>query len=158
MNQYARAAGIVILGLSVIALMCTALMPWAGHQVPGELPACAMVLLLVGLTLVRPSLVLSKDDSQQVSAMRIAVLMIVGVFTLLTVKTGWNCATLGELKLDQSWAWIVIAALGGKAAQSFSESLGSSSGQPDTSTKTTLPTQTKIDVTRGPTRKPGDDA
>jgi len=156
MKPSIRFAGIAILMFSVAVLALAAILPWSGHRVPGEAPACAMVMLMVGLTLVKPSLVLSKDDSQQVSAMRIAVLLVVGVFTLLTVKSGWSCTSLEQLKLDSSWAWVVIAALGGKAAQSFSESLSSFRKVADEPTpQPALPKQTKIDVTRGPSNKPG---
>lgn len=151
-----RVAGITVMVFAVVALMATAVVACLGHHVPGEFPACAMVLLMVGLTLVKPSLIMSKDDPDQLSAMRIAVLLIVGVFTLLTVKGSWNCASPAALTLDHGWAWVVIAALGGKAAQSFSETLGSSSAAPDAHARSTLPAQTKIDLTNGPTRKPGD--
>jgi hypothetical protein len=43
------------------------------------------------------------------------------VFSIVTVKVGWATAALADLKIDSSWAWVLAAALGGKAAQSLAE-------------------------------------
>jgi hypothetical protein len=154
-----RQVGIGILFLAVAGLIGAGIGPLFGHSAPGEVPASAMVLLMVALTLINPSLVYSKDDGQQLSAMRLAVLVIVGVFTLLTVKASWLTATKAtDLKLDNSWVWIVIAALGGKAAQSFSESFGGSAGKQMVATTAPVeagtPAQTKTDSTTGPSHRP----
>ena len=50
-----------------------------------------------------------------------AFILAVSVFVLVTIKVGWGTPNLVELKIDTSWAWILAAALGGKAAQSFAE-------------------------------------
>jgi hypothetical protein len=158
MTLSVRSVGVAILFLAVAGLIWTGLAPVVrSNDVPGALPACAMVLLMVGLTLVKPSLVMSKDDAEQVSAMRIAVLLIIGVFVLLTVKTSWSLSAKdGDvLKVDNSWVWIVIAALGGKAAQSFSETFGGSGSKQQTpaapaDTTAAVNAPTKTDSTHGP--------
>jgi hypothetical protein len=55
--------------------------------------------------------------------MRVAVLMIVGLFVVLTAKAGWGAPDLAHLDLQKQWAWVLAAALGGKAAQSLAENL-----------------------------------
>jgi hypothetical protein len=91
----------------------------------GALPACALLLTLLGFAARFPAVLqdgtTNATGEGNVSAMRVAVLMIVSVFTLVTVKAGWSVETLTDLKIDPSWAWVLAAALGGKAAQSFAE-------------------------------------
>jgi hypothetical protein len=91
----------------------------------GALPACALVLTLLGFAARFPAVLqdgtTNATGEGNVSAMRVAVLMIVSVFSLVTVKAGWSAETLTDLKIDPSWGWVLAAALGGKAAQSFAE-------------------------------------
>jgi hypothetical protein len=61
--------------------------------------------------------------------MRVAVLLVVSVFALLTLKAGWDAPGLDALKIDPTWAWILAAALGGKAFQSFAEATGRGPGR-----------------------------
>jgi hypothetical protein len=99
-----------------------------GRPTDGSLPACALLLTLLGFAARFPGVLQDGTTNAagegNVSAMRVAVLMIVCVFSLVTVKAGWSTATLADLKIDPSWAWVLAAALGGKAAQSFAENAG----------------------------------
>jgi hypothetical protein len=136
-----------------------------GHAFKGEVPACCVVMLLVGFGLAKPELL--QDDTQQASTMRVGVLVLIAVFALLTTKAGWGADGLSALTLDGSWAWVLGAALGGKALQSFSEykwpgrpSVVVPSVPSDVPAKTKDggggPTQppTKIDSTGGPAKRP----
>lgn len=90
--------------------------------------AAALFLVIVGLVIRFPALLtdgtMTDAGVPAVSTMRISVLLIVSVFAILTVKAGWAAPTLEGLKIDPSWAWVLGAALGGKAVQSFAEWTG----------------------------------
>jgi hypothetical protein len=112
--------GLVLIALGVIGLSAAALVRMiAGFVVPGDLPAVSMFLLLIGLVFWFPDLV--KDGGGGNSSMRVAVLMVVSLFTILTLKAGWTVASIAELKIDSSWAWVLGVAFGAKMAQSFAE-------------------------------------
>jgi hypothetical protein len=53
--------------------------------------------------------------------MRVAVLKVISLFVVLTIKAGWAAKSLADLQLQQTWVWVLAAALGGKAFQSFAE-------------------------------------
>ena len=97
--------------------------------------ACGLLLLIVSGPLLYPSML--RGDGEDVSAMRVVVYIIVGVFSVLTFRLGWRASTLAELKIDPWWTGIVTVAIGGKAAQSFAErsadpaAAASASGLPD---------------------------
>lgn len=88
--------------------------------------AAALFLVIVGLVIRFPALLtdgtVTDAGVPAVSTMRISVLLIVSVFAIL--KAGWAAPTLEGLKIDPSWAWVLGAALGGKAVQSFAEWTG----------------------------------
>ncbi len=90
---------------------------------PGAAAAVSMFLVIMGLVFYFPSLL--SDDTGQTSTMRVTVLMIVLLYVVVTLKVGWGAASLDELTLSESWIWVLAAALGGKAAQSFAENAGS---------------------------------
>jgi hypothetical protein len=81
--------------------------------------AGGLALVLLGAPLIAPSMLRAEKD--QTSAMRVVVYIIVSVFSVLTFRLGWKATTLAELKIDPWWTGVVAAALGSKAAQSFSE-------------------------------------
>ena len=120
-----RTPGALLLALGAIGLGVTGLNAlFHGPINDGALPACALLLILFGFALLFPTLLQdgtsAASGAANVSTMRLAVLMIVSVFTLVVVKAGWG-STLADLKIDSSWAWVLAAAFGGKAAQSFAE-------------------------------------
>ena len=124
--QPLRVPGDVLLFAGALGLVVSGVLRF--HSGPtlgdGALPACALVLVLFGFALRFPTLLqdgTASDAGGNMSTMRIAVLMIVSVFALMTVKVGWGATALGDLRIDSSWAWVLAAALGGKAAQSFAE-------------------------------------
>lgn len=89
----------------------------------GGIIASALFTVICGMIIRYPTLLQTKTgtaDSESVSTMRAAVLLVVSVFAILTVKAGWGSFGLDALKIDQSWAWVLGAAFGGKALQSFS--------------------------------------
>jgi hypothetical protein len=114
-------AGLVALGVVGLSAAALARVFW-GCLVPGDLPAVSMFLLLIGLVFWFPDLV--KDGGGGNSSMRVAVLMIVSLFLILTLKAGWEATKLDELKIDPSWAWVLGVAFGAKMGQSFAEALG----------------------------------
>src|SRR5437868_175147 len=89
--------------------------------VGGGAAALTAVLFAVGLLCQAPVLIL--DDSPQAggepSAMRILALAIVLIFCVLTLRTGWYHGTVPTISGE--WIGILMAALGGKVAQSFVE-------------------------------------
>jgi drug/metabolite transporter (DMT)-like permease len=99
--------------------------------IAGQVPAVAMLFLVFGLICAFPTVL--TDGGDQVSSMRAVVLMIGSTFVLLTVK---NCWSNPNALVDPSWKTILLAALGGKAVQSFAESMSgprpaSKLGSPD---------------------------
>lgn len=113
--------GIILITIGVLGLAAAAGLRFIdGYLVPGDLPAVAMFLFLIGLVFYFPDL-LKEDTAGAGSSMRVAVLMVVSVFVLLTLKAGWAVSNLEELKIDQSWAWLIGVTLGAKTAQSFAE-------------------------------------
>jgi hypothetical protein len=117
--------GRICVALGVGCLVLVAALVALGHPVDGALPACALVLVVHGMALCFPTLLqdgtTAPGGGANVSTMRVAVLVVVDVFALVTVKAGWSTASLADLKIDPSWAWVLGAALGGKAVQSFAE-------------------------------------
>jgi hypothetical protein len=79
----------------------------------------AAVLFLTGIPFMCPSML--REDGKTVSAMRVVVYLIVGVFVVVTLRAAWRITTLAEITLDRWWCALVTAAIGGKAVQSFSE-------------------------------------
>jgi hypothetical protein len=118
--------GLIVVG--VIGLSAAALLRvfW-GSVVPGDLPAVSMFFLLIGLMFWFPDLI--KDGGGGNSSIRVAVLMVVSLFTILTLKAGWTVADIAELKIDSSWAWVLGVAFGAKMGQSFAEALGAKKKQ-----------------------------
>lgn len=112
-------AGLILVGLAGFILTVFDLIP----AEPGAGAAVSLFLVLVGLVFHFPTLL--SDDTDRTSTMRVSVLMIVSVFLLLTLKVGWGATTLEELHLSESWIWVLAAAMGGKAFQSFAENAGS---------------------------------
>jgi hypothetical protein len=126
--------GAVIAACGVAGLMIPSVLKAFGVQSnAGDLVACSVVLLLSGLIFVMPSLV--TDGSGEYSTIRVAVLAVVLVFALLTVRAGWAAASLGDLKLDNSWVGILAMAFGGKVFQSFAEMRSASGGKGETTAK-----------------------
>ncbi len=99
-----------------------------GRGATGAIVAACVFAVIVGLVLCYPTLLqdgsATAADVPAMSSMRAAILLIVSVFALVTLKAGWGASSLEALKLDPSWAWILAAALGGKAFQSFAEATG----------------------------------
>ncbi len=96
---------------------------WAGIRAAdtnaGGIAAVSLLLVILGFVFYFPSLL--DDDTHQTSTMRVVVLLVVSLFMVLTMKAGWEAHSLADLQLQEKWVWVLVAALGGKAAQSFSE-------------------------------------
>jgi hypothetical protein len=158
-----QVVGAIVLLIGLAGIVTVGVHALAGSETSGAVPACCFVLLMVGLALAKPELL--QDDSEQVSTMRVGVLGIVTMFIAVTTKAAWSALDLQHVTLDGSWAWLIAAALGGKALQSFSEyrfpsrpaltTAGdrSSADAPLAKGKTNGAT-TVIDPTSGPTNRP----
>ena len=129
--------GIILIAIGVVGLALAAGLRFIdGFLVPGDLPAVAMIFLFIGLVFYFPDLL--KDPSNGGSSMRVAVLMVVSLFVILTLKAGWTVTNLEELKIDQSWAWLIGVTLGAKMGQSFAEAWSQNKSQgADRATKRT---------------------
>jgi hypothetical protein len=95
----------------------------ARSTAPGDIPAVSIMLLILAFATWFPSL-LTDGSGEGYSTMRVAVLAIVCVFCMLTVKVGWSAERLDQLDITTSWWQLLTIALGGKVAQSFAEAWG----------------------------------
>lgn len=129
-----RIPGLALL-VGGLALFVSAL--WSAGR-PGDRLAIALVLVLVALPLLYPTML---RENGAVSTMRAIVYLIVGLFSVLTIRAGWSATTLVDLKIDPWWAAIVSAAIGGKAVQSLGESQASA-GSDRPATPPPLPPKT----------------
>jgi hypothetical protein len=118
-----RRFGGLLTGGGAVALVAASI--FAKADAAGSIVSACLFAVIVGLVLLNPTMLQdgTKTDAGEpaVSSMRVAILLVVSTFTLVTVKAGWAAAGVADLKLDPSWAWVLAAALGGKAAQSFAE-------------------------------------
>ncbi len=87
--------------------------------VPGELPALALLLLILGLALLQPGIF--KDDTGAVSSLRVLMFGMVSLSLLMFVKVAWNAQSIAELKLDPWWSTLLSTVFAAKAVQSFGE-------------------------------------
>jgi hypothetical protein len=91
----------------------------------GGVAAAAVFVTLIGLCIRTPTLLqdgtLTEDSRPNYSSMRVVVLLLVTTFAVLTIKVGWSATSLDSLKLDDSWNWVLLLALGGKVGQSVAE-------------------------------------
>jgi hypothetical protein len=94
----------------------------------GGLAAVGIFLVILGMVFRFPTLL--ADDTGATSTMRVAVLMVVSLFVVVTMKAGWAAHSIPELVLNNSWCWVLAAAFGGKAAQSFAENMSPGAGLP----------------------------
>jgi hypothetical protein len=85
---------------------------------PGDRLAGGMLLFLAAAPLLSPTML---SDNGETSTMRVVVYLVVGIFSVATLRLAWGATSLAELKIDPWWTAIVTAAIGGKAVQSFSE-------------------------------------
>lgn len=81
--------------------------------------AIGFLKIMLGLALFYPEML--EGPRQAISSMRVTVYMIISVFVFLTVKIGWTVGSFADFKLDETWAYILAIALGGKAIQSLGE-------------------------------------
>jgi hypothetical protein len=85
----------------------------------GGIAAAGLFIVILGLAFNFPTLL--QDDTGATSTMRVVVLMVVSLFVVLTTKAGWSATGVSALDLPANWVWVLAAALGGKAFQSFAE-------------------------------------
>lgn len=117
--------GVVLLFLGILGLLFIAIYSFAGGKAAdGSLAAVSFFLIMIGFSLVFPDLLRSKVKDGY-STMRVATFMIVSVFVFLCVKIAWGCGELKDFKVDTTWGYILLAALGSKAVQSLGESRAS---------------------------------
>jgi hypothetical protein len=114
--------GEFLIGAGSVGMFAMSLMSRSNH---GGAIAAALFVVIVGLVIKFPTLLQDGSATDQgtaaVSAMRVSLLLVVSVFAILTVKAGWASVSLDSLKIDQSWAMVLGAALTGKVVQSFAE-------------------------------------
>ena len=123
LGQFLVALGVVGLAWAAIETVVS------GSTYGGGVAAVGLFLVILGLVFWFPTLL--SDDTGATSTMRVAVLMVVALFVVLTTKAGWGAPDLEHLKLPETWVWVLAAALGGKAFQSFAESSGPSAPSRD---------------------------
>jgi len=112
---------LVLLGTAVLvgAAVFTCIHGRTETSGAGSIAAVGMFIVIVGMVFFFPTLL--AGDGGATSTMRVAVLLVVSLFVVLTINVGWGAPSLEKLKLDPNWTWVLAAALGGKAFQSFAE-------------------------------------
>jgi hypothetical protein len=117
--------GATLLALGVGALIASVfVVPPFSHDLRG----LGLLLVLIAGPLLYPSML--REGSESVSAMRVVVYIVVGIFAVVTFRAAWMVTTLADLEIDPWWTAIVSAAITGKAVQSFSEPAGGAKGKP----------------------------
>lgn len=110
-------AGIILL---LIASIVTCISVKKDSEMAG-LAATAFFNIMLGMAMVYPDML--EGSSGSTSSMRVSVFMIISVFVVLVVKTGWGEPDLDHFKLDQTWAYVIGVALGAKTIQYFGEKM-----------------------------------
>jgi len=123
--------GVFLFLLGLLLFLALSLMSMFGADINGlGVPAAfAFLLIMLAMSFLFPDM-LKGGPNDSVSTMRVAVYMIVCVFVFLSVKFGWAAKNFSEITLDESWTYIMIAALGGKAVQAFGERLAMGAAKP----------------------------
>jgi hypothetical protein len=118
-----RILGACLIGLGVLCFVLLLFIPKTGTSSfdSGEVAGVAMFFIMLGMGFFLPQL-LAVPDGQGFSTMRLVVYMIVAVFVITAVKTGWNAESLADFTIDRSWVYILGLAFGSKVFQSFAES------------------------------------
>jgi hypothetical protein len=118
------------LGEALLALGTTALVSAAfvARGSGGGVAAAALFTVIIGVAVRYPTLLqdgsTSPSGAPNVSSMRVAVLIIVSVFGVLTLKAGWSATSIEALKINDTWVYLLGVALGAKALQSIAEGVG----------------------------------
>jgi len=86
---------------------------------PGLITAFGFVFLVLGLVFYFPDIINEGDNGP--STMRVVVLVIVLIFAFVYVKAARETGTLANLKIDQSWIYVLGLAFGSKVFQKFAE-------------------------------------
>lgn len=106
----------------------------------GGAAAFMCVLIAIGLVFRFPGLIKDGAGSEgEASTMRVSCLAVVFSFVAIVLRTGWNSGSLPSLEQQSNWVFLVSAAIGGKALQSWIE-LNASSRSPtgDTQADTSI--------------------
>ena len=117
-----RRLGLSLLALGSAGLFVAAVLSTLPRQVPAEILASSLVALSFGVVLRCPSLLctdsLAGAQVRRLSATRLAGILILPASALALLKSGWNAPSLGELKLDLTWVYLVGAVLLSEVLQS----------------------------------------
>lgn len=89
-----------------------------GTPEPNEI-SIAFFTTMLGVSFAFPEML--KDNSNEMSTMRITVFMLTNVICMLLLKIGWGAKSLTEIGLDGSWVGVIAFLFGAKAAQSYFE-------------------------------------
>lgn len=118
-----RVIGIVLIAMGIIGLSTAAAISTMSHTIDnGSVAAISFFFVMMGLAMYFPSML--QGGGQNLSTMRVVVFMIISIFTIIAIKTGWNAESLADFKIDQSWVYVLGLTFGGKVVQSFSEKMG----------------------------------
>jgi uncharacterized membrane protein HdeD (DUF308 family) len=122
--SFSKVLGVIMLICGILIMLGIGFSEWLNKKPDpnlSSLMSIGFLLIMLGIAFFFPDM-LKSGATDNTSSMRVAVYMIVCVFVLLCVKYGWNCYSFADLKLDSTWAYILGAALGSKAIQTFGES------------------------------------
>jgi hypothetical protein len=121
-ENFSQKLGAILMCLGIIIFIIFCIMVFSGKEVNSyNVPAAvAFLLVMLGISFLLPDM-LKGGPNETISTMRVAVYMIVCVFIFLCIKYGWSVDSFAKMDVTSSWTYIVIAALGGKAVQSFGE-------------------------------------
>jgi hypothetical protein len=86
---------------------------------PGLITAVSFLFLMVGLIFYFPDIICDANGGP--STMRIVVLIVMFIFSFIYIKVAREAGTLTNIKIDQSWIYIIGLAFGSKVFQKFAE-------------------------------------
>jgi hypothetical protein len=109
---------IILIGIGIATIFETSTSALIDDE--STLVAIAFLFIMLAIALIYPDMLKSPDNSSY-SVMRIAVFMIVSLFSFLVAKIGWNCKSMADFQVHSGWAAIISATLGSKAIQSLGE-------------------------------------
>lgn len=114
--------GIVLLCFGIFIFVLFTILSLFGVDLKsqGTAAAIAFMVILIGVCFLFPDM-LKGGVNETVSTMRVSVFSVTCVFIFFCIKYGWDKGDFASIGINAYWTSIIIAALGGKAVQSFAE-------------------------------------
>lgn len=118
--------GYVLMSIAILSFLALIVQQeWgrSGQFISVEIPILFFITML-GFVFIYPDLM--KDQSKNLSTMRIVVFMMVNVICMLMLKIGWFSNDFSIMGINGYWVTVIGFVFGGKVAQSYIENHPSS--------------------------------